>query len=97
MIGERLISATAFKNDILRSSEEHGDYLEDVHYSTEDFLANIDARETVEAIPLSFIYKQMNRLNTIPRDILMALINEWRAEETTCCDMQEEARKRKGE
>lgn len=74
----RLIDADEFKKDILELSEEARFEPRALHFSTRDMLSNIDARPTVNAIPVQFIIDKMLEGPDMTKHCFMMLINEWR-------------------
>lgn len=76
----RLIDADRFKNDILNLADEAKFDLRDLHFSTNDMVSNIDARQTVEAIPIKFIFRCMLEAPEMTQHCYQILINEWRSQ-----------------
>ena len=74
----RLIDADEFKKDIRELGDEAHFEQRVLHYSTRDIVYNIDARETIDAIPIQFIFDKMMEGPEMTKHCFMMLVNEWR-------------------
>ena len=77
----RLIDAERFKRDISELADEAHFELNDLHFSTNDVLANIDCQLEVDAIPVKYIYRDIMLHPDCDKEsveTLIKLINRYR-------------------
>ena len=78
---EKLISAEKIKKDILDLADTANFNPHDLHFSTNDFIMNIDCAARVEAIPVKWIiYTGLKNASPDERKTIMKLINEFEQE-----------------
>lgn len=76
----RLIDADKFKKDILDLANEAHFEPRELHFSTSDMVSNIESRETVDSIPVKFIFRCMLEAPELTKHAYQILINEWRSQ-----------------
>lgn len=76
----RLVDADKFKKDILDLASEAHFEQDELHFSTSDVVENIESRETVDAVPVKFIFRCMLEAPELTKHAYQILINEWRSQ-----------------